>query len=352
MVVHLAIELSRRGHQVTVASLFERLETDLDEALVTAEVPAVYIGKSRGFSPKALARLNSVVMRLRADVIHTHQYILGYTLPSLGCLRSAAKVHTVHTLAEREVGAVGRLAARLAFSLGTIPVAVSQEVARSIRRLYPGREPLVVANGILVDRYSRPRVPRGLWRHLHGVAPEEVMWVSVASLTPAKNHALLLRAFARATTIMAGLRLVLVGDGPLRRNLERLSSELGVGGQVKFIGFSRDVPSVLGAADAFVLASDWEGSPLAVLEAMAAGLPVVATAVGGIAEVVENGITGLLVRRGDATALARAMITLSQNPALRRRLGEAGKDRARRLFSVEVMASGYEKLYLSLLNRL
>lgn len=352
MVVHLATELARRGHHTSVISLFDRLGTDLEEALEMARVPVIYLGKKRGFNPWILAQLTSAVKKLNPDVVHTHQYILGYALPLTILVRHAVKVHTIHTLAHYEIGGVGKLAYKVAFLLGTTPVAVSQEVRESVMHSYPGTKPVVIPNGVPVERYCHH--PAGLdhLRHRLGINSDEVVVVCVANLTRAKNHSLLLRAFAQAVKAAPTLRLLLVGDGPRRAELERQCSELAIIGRVKFLGFCRDVPSVLRASDLFALTSDWEGSPLAILEAMAAGLPVVATAVGGVPEVVQHGVTGLLVSQGDEVGITRALVTLAGNQSLRLGMGQAGQRRAQRLFSAHAMAAAYEHLYWTLLGQL
>jgi len=138
-----------------------------------------------------------------------------------------------------------------------------------------------------------------------------------------------------------------VGDGPLRGKLEGLVRELGLENRVRFLGSKdrEEIPEILAITDIFVLPSLSEGLPTAVIEAMAAGCPVVATAVGGTAEVVADGETGLLVPPRDPDALAEGMKILLQSRATRRKMGEAGAKRAREYFSIERMVREYEALY-------
>lgn len=167
-----------------------------------------------------------------------------------------------------------------------------------------------------------------------GVREDEVLVTCVARLVERKGHEDVIRAGA-------GLKLLFVGDGPHRRHLEGRGAILA--------GWREDVPEVLAATDILVLASRFgEGCPNAVLEAMAAGKPVVATRAGGAAEVVVDGETGILVKPGDVDGLREALLRLAADPALRRRMGEAGKARVLQGYTVERMVKAYEELYFKL----
>jgi glycosyltransferase involved in cell wall biosynthesis len=165
-------------------------------------------------------------------------------------------------------------------------------------------------------------------------------------LTPArlhqqKGHAYLLTAAA----LVPDATFVLAGDGPLRAELEQRARELGVAGRCLFLGERADVPDLLAAADLFLLPSLWEGLPLSVLEAMAAGRPVVATAIGGTDEAVTDGVTGLLVPPRDPAAIAAAIARLRDDPGLAERLAAAGRARVEREFSSRATAERVMRIY-------
>jgi glycosyltransferase involved in cell wall biosynthesis len=141
-----------------------------------------------------------------------------------------------------------------------------------------------------------------------------------------------------------------VGYGPQEQRLKEMAEKLGLGERVHFVGYQQDIWTWLAACDVFALSSDWEGMPNAVLEAMAAGLPVVATAVGGTPDVVVQGTTGLLVPPDDATALAAALDRLIHDPDLRRMMGAAGRQRVRARFSAQQMVERTQALYRGLLG--
>jgi len=145
--------------------------------------------------------------------------------------------------------------------------------------------------------------------------------------------------------------LVLVGEGVLREQLEEQARKLGLSGQVHFLGLRTDVPEVLGASDIFVLSSDFEGNPLSVMEAMASGLPIVSTAVGGVPSLFENGQEGLFVQPGEVQGLSNAMSALLGNREARQSLGMAAARRAKAKFDVSTMVHAYEALYEGLVNQ-
>jgi 2-deoxystreptamine N-acetyl-D-glucosaminyltransferase/2-deoxystreptamine glucosyltransferase len=163
----------------------------------------------------------------------------------------------------------------------------------------------------------------------------------VARLEPQKNPLGLVEAFSR---VPGSPQLILAGEGSLRETVLERAGRCGVAARVHIAGAVADIPALMAAADVFALASDWEGSPLAVMEAMAAGLPVAATAVGGVPELVEHGVTGLLVPPGDAAKLAGALGALTRDAALRSRLAGAARARAAR-FGVDAMADAYGALF-------
>ena len=167
-----------------------------------------------------------------------------------------------------------------------------------------------------------------------------------------KNHATLLQAFAQGPACNPKAHLVLVGAGVLQRPLEEQAQKLGLASQVHFLGVRADIPDVLAAMDVFVLSSDYEGSPLSLVEAMAAGLPIVSTIAGGVPELIQNGKEGFLVQVGDVKGLSDSMTFLAKNPEARRSLGTAAARRARENFDISVMIGEYEELYESLYGHL
>ena len=325
------------------------LGQDLEETLAGDGIPVRYMGKQKGFDPLVLARVTHVMERLRPQVVHTHSYALRYAFPYMLCRRVPAMVHTVHNLAEKEVEWYERWVHRLAFGRGVVPVAIARAVADSIRRVYRVDGFPLIPNGIAVDAYrGRRSIDRDRWRDKEGFARTDVLFVCVAWLRPQKNPALLLEAFARGPASDPRAHLLFAGSGPLRSELERRIGASNLQGRVHLLGSRSDVPEILNAADVFVLSSDYEGNPLAVLEAMTAGKPVISTAVGGVPELVGGGC-GVLVPPGEAQALSEAMSYVLENAGVRISMGEASAARALERFDLRVMTEAYENLYRELI---
>lgn len=351
MAVNVMRTLDREEFEVSAISLFDPSGTAQERVLARDNIPVWYLGKRPGFDPRMFVRVTGVLRRIRPHVVHTHRYVLRYALPSMLFSRVPAMVHTVHNLAEREVDWTGRLIHRLAFRQGVVPVTIADEVDDSFRRFYKIERFPLIPNGIPVDAFLKPSVTRDDWRRAEGFTPAQVLFVCVARLRPQKNPALLLSAFARGPAVDPQARLLFVGDGELRGDLERQSDALGVREKVHFLGIRSDIPEILYASDVFVLSSSWEGNPLSVMEAMAAGRPVICTAVGGVPEVVGVDECGLLVPPEDGQAFAGAMRYMLENPEVRRSMGRASARRAVEHFDLKVMTEAYEELYRAMVAK-
>ena len=341
--VTLACGLDRSRFETAVVSLYDAFPEGFEPQLEKAGVPAWHLGKRRGFDPRMFPRLFRILRTFRPAVVHTHSYVLRYSLPPVWAARAGVMVHTVHNLAEKEVDLVGRSIHRLAFGGSVAAVAVSEEVGRSFREYYGAAPAAVIPNGIAVAEFYCPeaRLP---WRRAHGFADSDFLVVSVARLDPQKDPLALIAAFAKALAGDPRAHLLLAGDGSLREAARQQAASLCLAARVHFLGVQADVAGILSAADVFALSSSYEGNPMAVMEAMAAGLPVVATAVGGVPDIVAHGETGLLVPAGDRDAFAASLGRLAADPQRRRALGEAARARAQ-AFGAGAMVAAYGGLF-------
>jgi glycosyltransferase involved in cell wall biosynthesis len=332
----LARALPRGRFECAGASLYDPTPGGLERELEQAGVPVFHLGKRRGPDPRVWARLKRVIEGFAPGVIHTHSYVLRYALPVSG---RARVVHTLHNLAGHDPDRLTAILNGVAFQRGVVPVAVSEAVARSFEGLYGMAAPEVIANGIDLKRFDLPGA-RERWRAGQGFGEDDFLVASVARLEPQKDPETLIRAFAR----LDGGYLLMAGDGTLSGAARRCALRCGVERRVRFLGARSDVPELLAASDVFALASRWEGSPVSVIEAMAAGLPVVATAVGGVPELVRHGECGLLVPPGSDAELGEALRRLASDPALRREFGAACRSRAA-AFGAEAMADRYARFF-------
>jgi glycosyltransferase involved in cell wall biosynthesis len=350
MLLHLVKHLDRLRHEVVVVSLYGTVHSDIERELASLGIQVVYLGKKPGLECRMWWRLDNALRRLRPDVVHTHLPVLHYAIPSaVGWLRGRV-VHTVHTVAGQDsAGMPGRVAHWLAFRSGVAPVAICEFVAETIVRVYGVRPRAVIPNGVPVRTFMAAAPTRARSRAMLGIRGGEIVYATVARLAPPKDIRTLLAAFARLSK-RGNVVLLLAGDGPLRTELVEEARARGLGRSVRFLGARSDVPEILAASDVFVLSSSWEGSPLSVMEAMAAGRPAVATSVGGVPELVEHGETGVLVPPSDVTALERAMSELAVDAELRGRLGRNAQRVAAERFDVSTMSARYARLYEEILG--
>jgi glycosyltransferase involved in cell wall biosynthesis len=230
---------------------------------------------------------------------------------------------------------------RTAYSAAHKVVANSRAAAGRLRlERVPERKIAVIANGLDCDRFERP-TPRPKLRKV----------VVVANLRPEKGHDVLMDAAVDVLRRYRDAQFEIVGGGPELHSLLARAEALGVRHAFTFLGHRDDVPARMADGDIFVLPSRSEAFPNAVLEAMAAGLPIVASGVGGIVELIDEGVTGLLAAPGDAPALADRLCRLMNDPALASRLGDAARAKAHARYSFDRMVAAFESLYLTELAR-
>jgi glycosyltransferase involved in cell wall biosynthesis len=342
MAVSLVCGLDPDRFETGLVSMYDATPGGFEAVLEERWVRTWHLGKRAGLDLRMYPRLARVFREFRPGIVHTHSYVLRYTLPAGLAGRVGTMVHTVHNLARREVGVFGRVIHRAAFRRGVIPVAVGGEVARSFRKVYGFEPAATIPNGIETSGFFRPHA-RPEWRKAHGFREDDLLIVSIARLEPQKNPLGLIESFAIGADLPA-CHLLMAGDGALREAARQYAARCGLADRVHFLGVRADVPDLLAAADIFALASDWEGTPMSVMEAMAAGLPVVASAVGGVPELVEHGVTGLLAPARDRKALSDALSAVVRDPQRRRELGEAGRKAATR-FSASAMIASYSRLF-------
>jgi L-malate glycosyltransferase len=291
------------------------------------------------------------LMREARDLIRRHQIRVLHSNSAGPCqwLAPVARRLRLPLLAHLHTGYLRRSRYALLLHQASLVVGVSRQVVTPF--IEDGIDPeytRIIYNGIDFSRL-RPKASADFRRAL-GLPNDAVVVTSIGSLIRRKGQDVLLRAFS----LLGAARerhLLVVGDGPEQAQLERLVVELGLKGRVTFLGYSNDIGQICSASDVLALASRMESFGLVLAEAGYFGLPVVASAVGGIPEVVEDGVTGLLVPPEDPAALAAALARLIDDRDYRIRLGRAGRERVEVLFSVERMAENFHQAY-ERLNRM
>jgi glycosyltransferase involved in cell wall biosynthesis len=340
----LALGLRDRGHEVHVASLLSGGEVAQELAAAGIRVTPLAIERH---GPIAAARaLYQLLRRQRPAVLHAflfHANFLGRVIGRLAGVRCVI-------VSERSVEPQKRASRvwldRLTWWLAkwwTVNADATAAVLAARERIAPGRI-VAIPTGVDTDRFS-PSTDDSDLRGRLGLESRNVVAVCIGRLDRLKGHDTLVDAFARVAAARPHVHLLLVGEGAERNAIEARAAASGIGDRVHWAGSVADVRPYLRAADLFVLASDAEGTPGAVLEAMAMGLPVVATCIGGTPEAVADGETGLLVAPRDSAALAAAMLRLIDDPESARRMGERGRARAVERYSMRRVLDLTEALY-------
>jgi glycosyltransferase involved in cell wall biosynthesis len=307
----------------------------------------------------ALVALTRVMRAYRPQIVHTHTAkagVVGRLAAVVAVRPRPIIVHTYHGHVLEGyfgplVSGVYRFVERRLAAVSDCLIGVSRATVDDLVRLRVAKPDRfrVVPLGLDLDRFMRPdRQAAGALRARHGIGPDDVLVAFVGRLVPIKRADLVLRAIAAARQETAAVRLIVVGDGPERTRLESLADELQLGDAVRFLGYLDDSSVAAAAADLAILASDNEGTPVALIEAAAAGRPAVATAVGGVPEVVVPG-AGLLAPAGDHAALAAAVVRLASDGDLRAQMGTRAREHVRRTFTIERLLRDVEALYDELL---
>jgi len=354
------VALDRAGYQCLVATSFRESDaSSLDDArrrgCRVVDIPAL----GREIAPlgdlAALAELVRSIRRERPAIVHTHTSKAGFIGRLAAVIaRVPAVIHQPHGhifygyYSPRRTAvftALERMAARWTDRIITLTDrGAAEHLARGIGR---AEQYVTVPSGVPTAELRATAPPRGEARARLGLDPDAFVVVGLGRLVPIKGFDLLVRALPAVAEQVPSARVLLVGDGAERQRLEAVAASLDVTRQLRLAGETLDVAAYLAAADVVAVPSRNEGMGRVIVEAMALGLPVVATAVGGIPDVVTDGECGRLIAPEDVDALSAALIELGRDPALRRKLGEAAMQRAE-AFSTSVAREKLLAVYASL----
>jgi glycosyltransferase involved in cell wall biosynthesis len=352
-VSRLARGMKRRGHDVTVVTLIPPVA--LADELRADGIAVETLGMRAGVpSPMGIVRLLRILRGRAPAIVHSH-IVHANLLARLARPLSRVPVLICSAHSVNEGRRWLELAYRYTDRLTDLTTNVSQAaVDRYVRAgIAPLRRIRFMPNGLDVSAYRRNDAARVTTRAELGLRDDQFAWLAVGRFTPAKDYPNMLRAFARLRAQGATRAvLLLVGRGSLEEEVRATVTTLGLDLHVRFLGLRPDVPAVMSAADAYVMSSAWEGMPLVLQEASAACLPVVATEVGGTAEVVDRDRSGLLVPPHDSDALSAAMEKIMAiTPCERAEMGRMGLDFVTARFDLDGVLDSWEVLYEELLVR-
>ena len=329
--------------RVRVVCLRERGE--LASALEAAGIRVDLSPMPTRLSPVGLRRLTRYMRREQIDLVHAHMY--RSNVPATIAARAArvpaviCQIHNVDSWDTPRQRWMDRLLCRWRHAIVAVSERVRRDVIASLN--VPAERTRVIYNGVETERFADGSL-REPTRQALGLRPSDLAIVYHHRLVDQKNPGILLKIASRIAARRRGVRVLVAGDGPRREGLERAAAEQGLADRLRFLGKRDDVPALLQASDLAILPSFKEGFSNALLEALAAGLPVVATDVGGNAEAIEHGKSGWIVPPHNDAAFLSAVAELVDSPAERKRMAREASRRAER-FSLERMVAEVEALY-------
>jgi glycosyltransferase involved in cell wall biosynthesis len=360
------------GAEVQLAALLEGLAHDsmwelsaivLNDGRLVQEIekigiPVTVVSEKRHNDLTLFMKIVTQLRRQRPAILHTHKYkdnILGVGAAAAAGVSTVVRV--VHGMTEPFSGIAYakmwcyELVDRLFTSTKVSKViAVSSDIEVSLRKLYGVCKVVQIHNGINLEKVRVTR-DRESVRNGFGIRPDDYVIGTVGRLTPVKGHEILLRAAGSLVNKIPNIKLLIVGDGPLMPALKQLTDELDMAKKVILAGQRYDVYDLVNCMDVFVLPSIHEGIPMSLLEAMALRRVVVASRVGGIPEVIDHGVNGILVPPGNVTELKQGLERLATNRSFASRLGEAGAAKVEAEFNATVMTERTARLYASLVTQ-
>jgi glycosyltransferase involved in cell wall biosynthesis len=334
--------LTGRAHNLTLVT---RKECRVALAASEARIPLSYLPMRRAFDPGSILRLRHALKRDRVQVVNTHSGVDSW----IGSV-AARLAGTPVLLRTRHVNIpIKKHALNFVHDLPDCIITCGESIRRTL--IDAGFAPQRVVNiptGIDFEKFAAKR-DRNEMRASLGVSAGTFMILMVGILRRVKAHEIALAAVSNLKKSFPQIKLVIAGDGPQNPNLKKAANEMGIQDSVQFLGFRNDIPDLLNAADMFLLTSYSEGVPQSATQALGMGLPVVASNVGGVPELIEHQRTGLLFPAGDAAAAAEQIAAVLTAPDQARERGKSGQRQIHQFFSREVMVSKVERLCTDLL---
>ncbi|WP_046174685.1 glycosyltransferase [Domibacillus indicus] len=314
--------------------------------------PVFSLDMTRGKpSVKAVVRLNQILKDERIDLVHSHLYHANLLGRLIKMFHSRLKlINTIHNI---QIGGRSRermlqLTNGMADSITIISEAARNHFIQA--GAVPPEKLLFIPNGVDTKMYrSIPAVREKIRDELQ--VGDDFTWLAIGRLDEQKNYPNMFHAFARVLRRTANTRLLIAGVGPHQSSLEKLAASLEIEKHVHFLGYRKDIPDLMSAADAYVMSSDWEGMPLVLQEASSIGLPIVCTDVGGNREVVLDGQTGFIVKPSSPVSLGDSMMQmLEMSTAERKKMGEEGSLYMEQVYELDRITERWHKLYKQVLQ--
>ena len=336
MCENLTYELTKKGQDVVIISLYD-YHSAITERLEKSGVKIEYLSKKTGLDFSMISKIKKILNREKPDVVHTHRYVMQYAIPAAILAGIRVRVHTVHNVAKKENDKIARIAAKIFYKFcHVVPVALSDEIKTTILEEYrlPSEKVPVILNGIDLTRC----IPKKSYEII-----DKLKILHIGRFSEQKNHKGLIQAFKIFHDEYPNSELQLIGEGDLLASIQEMVKLNNLQDCVKFLGLKKNVYTYLHDADIFILPSLYEGIPMTLIEAMGTGLPVIATKVGGVSDMIMNKENGMLCDL-DSMSIFKQLQILLNDKALREHCGKTALKISDK-YSSEKMAENYLAIY-------
>ena len=333
MCENLSEELIKLNVDLTIISLY-KFKSDITKRLEDNNIKIIYLDKKRGLDLSIIFKIKKIIDKLKPDIIHTHLYVLEYVVPAviLSKYKKIKIVHTIHNIASMEAPKRLQFFQRIFFKKKMVyPVAISEKVNSSIRELYGIKYAITIYNGVNLAKCKIKKSFESCHKIVH-----------IGRFENQKNHIFLINLF-KNKKIYENFELYLVGDGSLKQNIEEMIKTYNLEEKIHLVGNLPDCYEMLYNSDIFILPSKWEGMPMTIVEAMGTGIPIVASPVGGIPDMIKNGENGFLCNTIDE--YEKILIKLKNDENLRKKISK-NEIKSSENFSSKKMAQKYYEYYL------
>lgn len=327
--------LLKLGHEVTIVSLYD-YHSVITERMQQNGVDIIFLNKKNGIDISTIFKLIKIFKEYNPDIVHSHLYAGKYAHIAASLCRIPGKIYTIHTIAVKEAGRLNRLFNRFLFKkCNVIPVSLSEEIQKSVMMEYNMESVFtpVVFNGVPMEKCHKKNDYAGNKKILH-----------VGRFATAKNHEVLVKSIADLVDRGHDIKLYLYGQGELEASIKELVKKLHMENNIYFCGLTDDIYSIMEQCDIFVLPSLYEGMPMTLIEAMGTGIPILASNVGGIPDMIENEKSGILCEP-TVDGVVRGLERLIESEEDRKRYGENAIISSEK-FSSDKMAKDYYEIYV------
>lgn len=333
----LCYQLQKSGkYNVIVASLFD-FHSPITERMEKKGIRVIYLNKKPGIDISIIYKIYKVMKEYNIDIVHTHRYVMQYAIPAAIMAGVKVRIHTVHSIATEEVDKLRRKIACVLYKYcNVIPVSISPLVQKTVMKEYhiSEKETPVVYNGSDLNKCQVKKSYQ---------VSKQFLFVHIGRFNPAKNHSMIIDAVETLKNKGLDFRINLIGGAGNESEIMEDVKKRNLEEYVHFCGLQSNVYPFLYAADCFILPSLYEGMPISLVEAMGSGLPIIATAVGGIPDMIDNNKSGLLIEP-KVNELVAAMEKMMKDEKLRDTLGHLALEKSK-CFSAKQMFDGYDHFY-------